>query len=84
MWDQLKLPTITKDPLVIKIFGNEEIDGTETRDKVQFTVGDIGRHSKTRMEAPRNRSSETLVLSIYFSFFNIYKKKLIKKPISIV
>ena len=48
--DQLKLPTITKEPLVIKTFGIEEIDRTETRDKVQFTVGDIGGFSKSRME----------------------------------
>ena len=48
--DQLKLPTITKEPLVIKTFGNKEIDRTETRDQVQFTVGDIGGFSKSRME----------------------------------
>ena len=46
--DQLKLPTITKEPLVIKTFGNKEIDRTETR---EFNVGDIGGFSKSRMEA---------------------------------
>ena len=37
--------------LGIKTFGNEEIDRTEKRNKVQFSVGDIGGFSKSRMEA---------------------------------
>ena len=49
--DQLKLSIITKEPLGIKTFGNEEIDRTEKRNKVQFSVGDIGGFSKSRMEA---------------------------------
>jgi hypothetical protein len=49
--DQLKLPTIAKESLVIKTFGNDEIYRKETCEKVKFTVGDIGGHFATKMEA---------------------------------
>ena len=51
MGDQLKLPTIAKESLVIKTFGNDEIYRKETCEKVKFTVGDIGGHFATKMEA---------------------------------
>jgi hypothetical protein len=47
----MKLPKIAKQSLVIKTFGNYEIDRMETCDNVQFTVGDIGGHFSTRMKA---------------------------------
>jgi hypothetical protein len=49
--DQIKLPKIAKQSLVIKTFGNYEIDRVETCDNAQVTVGDIGGHFSTRMEA---------------------------------
>lgn len=49
--DQLKLPTITKETLVINTFGNGKTDNEKICDRVQLTVGDVGGNSSTKMEA---------------------------------